>query len=120
MANITRIKAKDPRKKPAETPSDAPEKAAKEKASPVGPKPKKAAKPAAKPEKKPMGKFKRFITWPFRYIHESWLELRQVRWPSRGAAWKMVLAVLVYTALFVVIIMLLDALFTLIFSQILS
>lgn len=67
--------------------------------------------------KRPKNPILRFITWPFRYLHESWLELRQVRWPSRGAAWKMVLAVIIYTALFITIIMLLDALFTFLFSQ---
>ena len=101
MANITRIKAKDSHD------SHSPEK------------PKKEKKPK-KENKKPMSAPVRFITWPFRYIHESWLELRQVRWPSRKAAWKMVLAVIIYTALFIGFIMLLDALFTLIFNQLLS
>ncbi|MGF2565469.1 preprotein translocase subunit SecE, partial [Ralstonia pseudosolanacearum] len=32
-----------------------------------------------------------------RYLKNSWLELRQVRWPSRKATWKMVLAIFVYT-----------------------
>ena len=47
-----------------------------------------------------------------RYIRGSWKELRQVRWPNRKATWKMVLAVLVYTAIFVIFISLLDLLFT--------
>ena len=133
MANITRIKAKDPRKAPSEPPRE-PEKAISKKAVSSASQDKKAAKTAKKAaklakkeakqakkaSKKPMSAPVRFITWPFRYIHESWLELRQVRWPSRKAAWKMVLAVLIYTALFVGIIMLLDALFTLIFNQLLS
>lgn len=79
-----------------------------------------AAKDAKKANKKPMSLPVRIITWPFRYVHESWLELRQVRWPSRGAAWKMVLAVVIYTGLFVGFIMILDALFTLLFNNILS
>ena len=138
MANITRIKAKDSREKHKKSPEEASpepkkpaEKATKVTAVSDTAKDKKSAKMAKKAEKlskkeakqahkKPMSAPVRFITWPFRYIHESWLELRQVRWPSRKAAWKMVLAVLVYTALFIAIIMLLDALFTLIFNQLLS
>lgn len=54
-----------------------------------------------------------------RYIRDSWREMRQVRWLSRKATWKMTLATLVYTAIFVAFIMGLDALFTLIFNQIL-
>ena len=62
-------------------------------------------------EKKPFILFRPFVAL-FRYLHNSWLELRQVRWPNRKATWKMVLAVLVYTALFVVFISLLDLFFT--------
>ena len=121
MANITRIKAKDSPKEPEELASDEPKKAKKQQKVPKNEE--KAAKKSLKKAtkaKKPMSAPIRFITWPFRYVHESWVELRQVRWPSRGATWKMVLAVLAYTALFIVIIMLLDALFTLIFNQLLS
>ncbi len=113
MAKITRIKATDPHQaKPK------PEKLEKPK------KPEKVAqpKPAKQPKqpKKPMGKFRRVITAPFRYIHSSWLELRQVRWPSRKSTWAMVLAVLVYTAIFIGFIVLIDALFTLIFNNVLG
>ena len=55
-----------------------------------------------------------------RYIKESWREIRQVRWPNRKTTWKMVLAVLVYTALFVVIISVLDLLFSELFNLALS
>ena len=54
------------------------------------------------------------------YFRGSFREIRQVRWPNRKATWKMVLAVLVYTALFVVIITLLDLFFTWLFSLILG
>ncbi len=47
----------------------------------------------------------------FKYLRDSWREIRQVRWPNHKATWKMVLAVLAYTALFVAIISLLDLLF---------
>ena len=47
----------------------------------------------------------------FRYLRDSWREIRQVRWPNNKATFKMVLAVLAYTALFVTLISLLDLLF---------
>ena len=55
-----------------------------------------------------------------RYLRDSWRELRQVRWPNRKATWKMTLAVLVYCAIFIVFIMLLDALFAFIFDLLLK
>lgn len=74
---------------------------------------KKEAKKEAKEngEKKPFILFRPFVAL-FRYLRDSWREIRQVRWPNRKATWKMVLAVLVYTALFVVVITLLDLFFT--------
>ena len=69
--------------------------------------------------KKPFILFRPFV-YLGRYIRDSWRELRQVRWPNRKATWKMVLAVLVYTALFVVLISLLDLFFTWLFNLILG
>ena len=111
---VTRIKAKE-----------AP---IKEKAQKDAKKAKKALKRAKKAKKqankKPMPKFLRIITAPFRgigrYLKNSWIELRQVRWPNRKATWKMVLAVFVYTALLVAVITLLDVFFTWIFNLILG
>ena len=85
----------------------------------------KEAKKEAKREAKANGEKKLFILFRpfvafFRYIRDSWREIRQVRWPNRKATWKMVLAVLVYTALFAVIITLLDLFFTWLFSIILG
>lgn len=105
MANITRIKAGDHKSN-----DDPKKKVAKQS---------RKAK-TAKKEKKPMGKIKKTITAPFRYVHESWLEIRQVRWPNRKATWKMVGAIFVYAAFFIVFIMLLDALFNFIFSKIIG
>lgn len=77
-----------------------------------------------KKQKKSEGKKSFILFRPFiafgRYLHDAWKEIRQVRWPSRKATWKMVLAVLVYTALFVILISLLDLLFTWIFNLILG
>ena len=72
-----------------------------------------------KPEKKPF-----FLVAPFvylwRYLRDSWQELRQVRWPKRKYTWKMVLAVIIYSALFMVIISLLDLFFSWLFGLILG
>ena len=54
------------------------------------------------------------------YFKGAWYELKQVRWPSRSATWGMTLAVLVFTAIFVVLILLLDAGFKWIFEQFLK
>ena len=70
-------------------------------------------------KKKPFILFRPFVAL-FNYLHNSWLELRQVRWPNRKATWKMVLAVMVYCLIFVVIISLLDLFFGWLFKLILG
>ena len=126
MAKITRIKASD-------TPRD--EKPKKAKDEPVitrkkvvikDKKTEKVAKAKAKAKiKKEKSGKKVFILFrPFvalaHYLRDSWREIRQVRWPNRKATWKMVLAVLIYTAIFVIIISLLDLFFTWLFSLIIK
>jgi preprotein translocase subunit SecE len=54
------------------------------------------------------------------YFKGAWYELRQVRWPNRRATWSMTLALLIFTAFFVVLILLLDALFKYVFQLILG
>lgn len=73
-----------------------------------------------KGEKKPGNKFTRAITAPFRYIRDSWREIRQVRWPNRKSTWGLVGAIFIYSAFFIVLVMLLDALFNFIFSKIIG
>ena len=131
MAKITRIKATDPGKlkdktpkEPAEAHSEAPEKTTKVKAvsnKAVAEKPVKKAEKAPKVAKNSKNEKKPFIlirpiVYLGRYIRDSWREIRQVRWPSRKATWKLVLAIFVYTGIFIAIIMLLDALFTWVFG----
>ncbi|MBQ2695395.1 preprotein translocase subunit SecE [Candidatus Saccharibacteria bacterium] len=136
MANITRIKASD-----TPAPKSAPEKSrmGDEPEQPPITRKKvvvkdkkqekiknKATRKAEKAEKRANreaennGKKPFILIRPFvylgRYIRGAWRELRQVRWPNRKTTWKMVLAVLVYTALFVVIITLLDMFFSWLFS----
>ena len=55
-----------------------------------------------------------------RYFKGAWVELRQVRWPTRGATWSLTGAVLLFTAFFVVLVLLLDAGFKYLFEQILG
>ena len=127
MAKVTRIKANDTPRKSEEVDEPAitrkkvvvkDKKSEKDK--------RKEAKAAEKKvsEGKKSGKKPFILFRPFaylgRYIRDSWRELRQVRWPNRKATWKMVLAVLVYTALFVVLISLLDLFFTWLFNLILG
>lgn len=54
------------------------------------------------------------------YFAGAWSELKQVRWPTRGATWSMTAAMLGFTAFFVVVILLLDALFKYVFQLILG
>ena len=129
MANVTRIKAKDstppktlPKKKSSKT-TKVVQKVEESSASPT--------KKSQKKSKKPMPKWLAIITWPFRtiakpfialgrYVKASWHEIRQVRWPNRKTTWKMTGAILFYAALILTIILLLDALFTFIFNNILG
>ena len=85
----------------------------------------KKSKKAEKKAEKTKSNKKYFILFrPFcafgRYLRDSWREIRQVRWPSRKLTWKMVLAVVIYAALFLVLITLLDILFDFVFKLILS
>ncbi len=128
MAKITRIKASDsPRKE--EKRDDEPaitrkkvvvkdKKSEKEKRKELRKKESKITE-SEKAEKKPFILVRPFVYF-WRYLRDSWRELRQVRWPNRKATWKMVLAVIVYTALFVIIISLLDLFFSWLFNLILG
>ena len=55
-----------------------------------------------------------------RYFKGAWIELRQVHWPTRRATWSLTGAVLVFTAIFVVMILVLDYGFNLLFELILQ
>ena len=72
-----------------------------------------------KDDKKPFILIRPFV-YLGRYLRDSWRELRQVRWPNRKTTWKMVLAVIVYTLIFVVFISVLDLFFSWLFNLILS
>jgi len=104
-AKVTRIKASDSRPskkevatKPART---------------------KAAKSAPQPSKKSPAVLRPFIAMG-RYFKGAWAELREVRWPTRRATWGLTLAVIIFSVIIGVLILLLDALFKFIFEQILA
>lgn len=127
MAKITRIKAGESSKKEAETaePTITRKKVVvkDKKVDKTKLKEKKKAEKAIdkgkKSDKKPFILVRPFV-YLGRYLRDSWRELRQVRWPSAKATWKMVLAVFVYTILFMVLIFLLDLFFTWLFNIILG
>ena len=54
------------------------------------------------------------------YFKGAWTELRLVRWPTRRATWGLTFAVILFSAFFVVIILLLDILFKFVFEVILK
>lgn len=54
------------------------------------------------------------------YFKGAWVELRQVRWPTRRATWELTLAVILFTAFFLAVIILLDLLFKYIFELIIA
>lgn len=98
-AKVTRIKA------------NGPEKLAKEE------------KPVKNTPEATVGQEKRFrnpLAPIGRYFAGAWYELKQVRWPNRRATWGMSAALLGFTAFFVALILLLDALFKYLFEIILG
>lgn len=54
------------------------------------------------------------------YFKGAWIELKQVRWPTRRATWELTLAVIVFTAFFVALIVLLDLGFQKVFELIIK
>lgn len=54
------------------------------------------------------------------YFKGAWYELKQVRWPNRKATWGLTAAVIGFTAVFTIIILLLDALFKYLFQLMLG
>lgn len=113
---ITRITASDTKvaeKKPAKKPASPAKTTAKTKPSATTPK-------ATKAKGGALGR----LATPFialgRYFKGAWYELKQVRWPTRRATWSLSGALLVFTAFFVVLILLLDALFKYLFELMLG
>ncbi|OGL21936.1 preprotein translocase subunit SecE [Candidatus Saccharibacteria bacterium RIFCSPHIGHO2_01_FULL_45_15] len=118
-ATVTRIKATDdtkpaPSKKTAKTTKTV---TAEVVAKPTPGTEQKERKVRKKPT--PKGLLRPFIAIGG-YFKGAWYELKQVRWPTRKATWSLTLAVLIYTAFFMVLVLLLDALFKYLFDLILG
>lgn len=95
-AKVTRIKATDEKPVAKKTKATKPSAGASV-SSPKKSEPKKQSKQRRNPFAPIAGYFK-----------GAWQELKLVRWPTRRATWGMTAAVLLYTALFVAIIIVLD------------
>ena len=137
MAKITRIKAQDPSKPQPKTKKVTQKSntkpTAKQNTKPSTKTPKttdtkvkqvtKSSLKPAKPLKKALTTLA-FLGKPFvklgRYLKNSWREIRQVRWPNRKTTWKMTFAVLLYTAFFILLILVLDIFFSFVFNNILK
>lgn len=52
------------------------------------------------------------------YFKGAWHELKQVHWPNRRTTWGLTMAVIAFTAFFVVLIVVLDLLFQWLFDEI--
>jgi len=76
----------------------------------------KVSEKAAKPKRKLWKPLASFLG----YFKGAWVELRQVHWPTRAAAWSLTGAVLAFSAFFVVFILLLDVAFKYVFELILK
>lgn len=72
-----------------------------------------------KPKERPEGK-KTVFSRIKGYFKGAWVELRQVRWPTRKATWGLTLGVTLFSAFFVAVILLLDGLFQYLFDLIIN
>lgn len=112
-SNITRIKATDssaPKK-------DKPNKSQTNKNKDVKPK---EASVTKKTSNKPSAKTKPgLMSRLMAYFKASWQELKKVQWPDRKATWSLTVAVILFTAFFAAMILLIDVVFQKIFNLIL-
>jgi len=106
--NVTRIKATESttKKKPV---------AKAEKATKLRTKTIKTPKTYREPTE-PSNWFTKALFGIGRYFKGAWIELKQVRWPTRKATWGLTVAVILFSVFFVVLILLLDAFFKYIFE----
>jgi preprotein translocase SecE subunit len=77
-------------------------------------------KATKQPTGSPLGRIAKPFVASGRYFKGAWYELTQVRWPTRRATWGLTGAVLLFSAFFVVMILLLDAGFKYLFDVILG
>lgn len=82
--------------------------------------PKKTTKKAVAPRRVLNNPFLNVLKKIGGYFKGAWQELKQVRWPTRRATWELTLAVILFTAFFLVLIVLLDLLFKYVFELIIA
>lgn len=80
----------------------------------------KASKPKAPVAKRDTPKFLKPFVMLGGYFVGAWKELREVRWPNRRATWGLTLAVILFSILLAIVILLLDALFNFVFDLIIK
>ena len=56
------------------------------------------------------------IKWFFRYLKESYIELKKVKWPDRKTAWKLTGTVFIFSVIMALILFGLDSLFSKMFE----
>lgn len=83
---------------------------------------KKTAKKSTKsaPKKQVINHFLKGLIAFGGYFKGAWYELRQVRWPNRRATWSLTLAVIIFSVILGVLIVLCDILFKYLFELILQ
>ena len=108
--NVTRIKATESSAKAKKTVAAPSKRAVKSE----------KAKKAPKASKQSSNKFIVLLSRIGGYFKGAWYELKQVRWPNRRATWSLTLAVILFSAFFVVLIVLLDLGFSELFKLIIS
>lgn len=72
-------------------------------------------KKSVKREKRPNG-FIKMLKAAGGYFAGAWEELKQVRWPNRRTTWALSLAVIIFSAFFVALIVVLDYFFQWLFE----
>ncbi len=121
-SKVTRITAKDDTPKQAKAATQTAKKTRVKKTPKVKAVKLSRAGKKAKKAQKPLSKhwYVRIFQRIGRYVMGSWTELKQVRWPTRKATWSLTIAVLLFSAFFVVVIMGLDYVFNALFELIIS
>jgi preprotein translocase SecE subunit len=51
------------------------------------------------------------------YFAGAWRELREVRWPNRRATWQLTVAVLLFTAFWMIVVLLLDVFYQFVLNK---
>ena len=74
--------------------------------------------PVKVPEKKGVKHLNKRVHFIPKFVRESWLELKQVTWPTKRVALKLTLAVFIFSAVFAVFIQIIDYIFSKILKEI--